>query len=162
MGFHFHERGFLMKNNGKGVPGAPIVLVCVTDQAKCERLIRSGRQLADCFSLDLKVLSVATNGPQDIMMSHELERLFKVSTQYDAEMTVYYHNDPVQSVKSYIAQANIAHIVVGVPPAPGDSKFIDGLIEAFPKIPVTIVSESGDFYLAQATPFNELIKIAIA
>ena len=139
--------------------GKPIVLVCVTDQIKCDRLIRSGRLMADCFLLDLKVINVETNAGDHAGLG--IEHLYKISSQYDAEMTVYYHHDPLESVKNYIRRSNIAHIVTGVPFSPECSPFIDGLLNAFPKIPLTIVSEDGKFYLAQSTPYS-LITRSIA
>ncbi len=140
--------------------GKPIVLVCVTDQIKCDRLIRSGRQMADCFSLDLKVINIETDADRD-RAGRGIEHLFKVSSQYDAEMTVYYHHDPLESVKSYIQRNNVAHIVTGVPFTSDDSPFIDGLLSAYPRTPLTVVSEEGMFYLAQSTPMR-LIQRSIA
>ncbi len=137
--------------------GKPIVLVCVTDQIKCDRLIRSGRLIADSFSLDLKVINVETSaGIENAGLG--IEHLYKVSSQYGAEMTVYYHSEALESVQSYIRGNNVAHIVTGVPSSLDGSPFIEGLIAAFPKIPLTIVSEAGQFYLAQSTPYSMIMR----
>ncbi len=148
-----------MKINKKD--GKPIVLVCVTDQIKCDRLIRSGRLMADCFSLDLKVINIETNASFGGHAGLGIEHLYKVSSLYNAEMTVYYHQEALESAKNYIRSNNVAHIVTGVPFSPEGSPFIDGLLDAFPKTPLTIVSEEGNFYLAQSTPYS-VIKCAIA
>ena len=137
--------------------GKPIVLVCVTDQIKCDRLIRSGRLIADSFLLDLKVINVDTSaGGKSAGLG--IEHLYRISSQYGAEMTVYYHHDSLESVRNYIKLNDIAHIVTGVPSSLDGSPFIEGLIAAFPKIPLTIVSEAEQFYLAQSTPYSMIIR----
>ncbi len=138
--------------------GKPIVLACVTDQIKCDRLIRSGRLIADSFSLDLKVINVETNASFGDNAGLGIEHLYKVSSQYNAEMTVYYHQEALKSVQNYILSNNVAHIVTGVPTSLDGSPFIEGLLNAFPKIPLTVVSEAGEFYLAQSTPYSMIIR----
>ncbi len=137
--------------------GRPIVLVCVTDQIKCDRLIRSGRLIADSFSLDLKVINVETNFYSD-NAGLGIEHLYQVSSQYDAEMTVYYHDEALEPVTNYISTNDISHIVTGVPSSIDGSPFIEGLLAAFPRIPLTIVSEAGQFYLAQSTPYSMIMR----
>ncbi len=138
--------------------GKPIVLVCVTDQIKCDRLIRSGRLIADSFSLDLKVINIETNALFGDNAGLGIEHLYQASTQYGAEMTVYYHHDALESARNYIKFNDIAHIVTGAPSSLDGSPFIEGLLSAFPKIPLTIVSEAGKFYLAQSTPYSMIIR----
>ncbi len=138
--------------------GKPIVLVCVTDQIKCDRLIRSGRLIADSFLLDLKVINVETSASYGDNAGLGIEHLYKTSSQYGAEMTVYYDSDALESVQSYIRGNNVEHIVTGVPTSLDGSPFIEGLIAAFPKVPLTIVSEDGQFYLAQSTPYSMIIR----
>lgn len=138
--------------------GKPIVLTCVTDQIKCDRLIRSGRLIADSFSLDLKVINVETSASFGDSAGLGIEHLYKISSQFEAEMTVYYHAEALESVRNYILCNNIAHIVTGVPSSFDGSPFIEGLLGAFPKIPLTIVSEDGQFYLAQSTPYSMIMR----
>lgn len=89
----------------------PSILVCVTSQTSCERLIRAGSKLLE-DSQQLRVLSIQprsqANGNPDA-----LEHLFSVSTDVGAEMAVYYSDNPVDTAKMYINRHPIVKIVVG-------------------------------------------------
>ncbi len=123
----------------------PSILVCVTSQTSCERLIRAGSKLLE-DSQQLRVLSIQprsqANGNPDA-----LEHLFSVSTDVGAEMAVYYSDNPVDTAKMYINRHPIVKIVVGAAPGGGASLFISSLRQAFPGIPILVVT--GDSRLIQ-------------
>ena len=72
------------------------ILVCVTVQRECERLITAGKRLADSGGNKLKVLHVAEpNGPAlgNPDTREALNSLYALSRQEGAEMTVLYNED---------------------------------------------------------------------
>lgn len=99
---------------------APHVLVCVTGQKTCERLILFGAQRAREMSCPLSVLHVAGVG-QDFLGNPEegeaLEYLYEISSAHDADMTVMRAADALDTVASYARKIGATHILLGVSPA---------------------------------------------
>jgi K+-sensing histidine kinase KdpD len=120
-----------------------MVLVCVTDQESCGRLIETGRKLADMAELPLKVISVRPHRMESWFGSEELEYLFHLSKQLYAEMIIIFHDYAVEAVADYIRNHEVSYIIVGMPPDPGQSIFISGLEDQFPQIPIVSLDKSG-------------------
>ena len=75
------------------------VLVCVTGQRDCDRLIRIGREIAEELALPLKVLCVQPASAGFETDCDELEYLRQTARDSDAEMTVYFNDDaPLMAV----------------------------------------------------------------
>lgn len=125
-----------------------MVLVCVTDQASCARLIKAGRSLADILSVPLKVISVRPRRSDGWLASEELEYLFTLSKQLDAEMIIRFHDYAAEAVADYIEKSDIRAIIVGEPPQPGQSVFITSLESRFANLPVICVKDDGQMCLA--------------
>lgn len=71
-----------------GMALQPLTLVLVTDQFKCERLIRAGRQLAQRDGTTLEVINVAAAG---VAQNPEaIEYLYRISKENDAAMMIHY------------------------------------------------------------------------
>ena len=117
------------------------VLVCVTDQRACERLIAFGSRLAEQNHVELLVLNVQNHGFQSVGRSDALEYLFQVSSRYHADMSVFYNADPIHVGNDFISRRNITQIVTGMPSGAGH--FVINLQQTFPQIPLTIVPPSG-------------------
>ena len=94
------------------------VLVCVTGQKTCERLISEGAHLARERESGLSVLHVARKGAE-LMGSHSdaeaLEYLFEVSARYDADMTVIRSDEIVKTISDHVAKVGATLIVLGAP-----------------------------------------------
>ena len=99
----------------------PCVLVCVTDQFSCARLVSAGAEIAKLYGLSLRVISVqcATATPN----AQALEHLFNVSRSFGAEMTVFYDADPARNFIKYVRRIPSLHIVAGVSGQVGKSPF---------------------------------------
>jgi len=92
------------------------VLVCVTVQKECERLILAGKRLADNARIPLKVLHVAEQdtAPLGCTDTQEaLNDLYALSRQAGAEMTLLYSTDVRQAIVDYAHQVNAVCVVVG-------------------------------------------------
>ena len=66
------------------------VLVCVTSQPDCERLIRAGKKIADGEGVPLQVVSVQRMEECFQPNSDTLERLHQQAKAVNAEMTIYF------------------------------------------------------------------------
>ena len=92
------------------------VLVCVTVQKECERLILAGKRLADSGGLPLRVLHVAEPGdaPLDNPDAQEaLNCLYALSRDNGAVMTVLYNADVRGAIVRYATLVHAVCVVVG-------------------------------------------------
>lgn len=92
------------------------VLVCVTVQKECERLIMAGKRLADSGQLPLRVLHVATPGESPLSnpdTQEALNCLYSLSRETGAEMTILYNPDVRQAIVDYAHQVHAVCVVVG-------------------------------------------------
>ncbi|NCA98425.1 MAG: hypothetical protein EOM08_00115 [Clostridia bacterium] len=120
-----------------------MVLVCVTDQDACDRLIFAGRRLATIEHLELKVITVRPHHAKAGLTGDSLEYLFSISKQLDAEMIVLFHDYAPEAVANFIQNNDTHYMIVGMPPDPDQSVFIHELESAFPEIPVISINEHG-------------------
>lgn len=127
-----------------------MVLVCVTDQESCGRLIESGRKLADLVAKPLKVICVRPRRAESWFGSEEVEFLFNRAKELNAEMIIIFHNYAVNAIADYIRAHDVDSVIVGMPPQPGQSIFISGLEEQFPGLPIIALDETGNLQLMPA------------
>jgi K+-sensing histidine kinase KdpD len=131
-----------------------MILVCVTDQESCGRLIEAGRKLADLTENILKVICVRPRRTEIWFGSDEVEYLFNRSKQLNAEMIIIFHDYAIEAVADYIRSNDVDYIVVGMPPDPGQSIFISGLEEKFPNVPVIALDQTGNLQLVPVLDEN--------
>ncbi|MDD2375112.1 MAG: hypothetical protein PWP10_3376 [Clostridiales bacterium] len=120
-----------------------MVLVCVTDQETCSRLIYAGRKLADIKDIPLKVICVRPRKAAGWLASEEVEYLFGISKQQNAEMVVLFNDDPAAATVDYVSRNKVNFIMTGIPPQSGQSVFISELEDNFPQIPLITVDHDG-------------------
>lgn len=93
------------------------VLVCVTGQRTCERLITEGGRLAKELDAELSVVHVARKGTGllggAVAEAEALEYLFKVSTEHGADMTVIRSEHVVDTLADHAHKVNAAVMVLG-------------------------------------------------
>ena len=97
------------------------ILVCVTGQRNCERLIRQSAQLVRTLSLEKKceISVIHVTGGSNRFMGNEdegaaLEYLFQISKAYGASMTVKRNEDPVGTIASFADFHRVTRIVLGI------------------------------------------------
>lgn len=128
-----------------------MVLVCVTDQESCDRLIYAGKQLAHLENAELKVICVRPRDEKRWLASDEVEYLFNIAKELQAEMLVYFSDSAAETVAAYICQNGVQYVLVGMPPEPGNSVFISTLESQCPEVPIITVNKSGNLHLVPAT-----------
>ena len=121
------------------------VVVCVTNQYDCSRLIQSGRKIADEKGLTLHVLSVSPVKTVVKERCEELEFLREITQESHAEMTVHYHDEPKLIAASFIKEVGAAVIVTGMPGVESNG-FITFLRCIFPDIIISMVSPAGEIF----------------
>lgn len=126
-----------------------MVLVCVTDQDACDRLIFAGKRLATIEHLELKVITVLPQHSQAGLAGESLEYLFSISKQLDAEMIILFHDYAPEAVANFIQNNDTHYVIVGMPPDPDQSVFINELESEFPEIPVISIDEKGSLQLVR-------------
>lgn len=127
-----------------------MVLVCVTDQESCGRLIESGRKLANLVSKPLKVVCVRPRKAESWFGSDEVEYLYNRAKELNAEMIIIFHDYALGAIADYIRSHEVDYVIVGMPPQPGQSIFISGLEEQFPELPIIALDETGNLQLVPA------------
>ena len=121
------------------------VLVCVTGQKSCERLIVIGAQRARQLEAELTVLHVARNGAAmmgGLAEAEALEYLFQKATEYGGDMTVVRADNVLDALEKQARQQNAALIVTGRAANYSGWDLLDELKLRLADIPFCIVSTS--------------------
>ena len=136
-----------MKKRKQTPPKRTAILVCVTGQKDCDRLIRTGRKLADSHETELQVLCVqpAAAGLGTVEASEELEYLRQTARSAEAEMTVFFHDDAALIAVGFIKQVGAIHVVTGMAEVPING-FVDTIHRMVPSVPISMVSKEGVIY----------------
>lgn len=137
----------------------PCVMVCLTPQQSCQRLIEAGARIAKEENLPLSVISVfkESNG----LNANEggvLEELFQCAKKYNAGMDIFFNDSPVLIVAVAAKKHNASTLVTGFP-ADASSGFIAHIHEILPELPITMVDNELSEY--KIIPFDnrELEKV---
>lgn len=97
------------------------ILVCVTQQKTCERLIRRASELRDQLGGNLFVIHVAKTGwnfLDNIKEGEALEYLFTISKSVGANLSVLKSDNIVKTIVNYANDNNICYIIMGESPEP--------------------------------------------
>ncbi|MBE6771096.1 MAG: hypothetical protein E7547_02995 [Ruminococcaceae bacterium] len=143
-----------MSKNNK----APCVMVCVTPQQSCRRLIEAGARIAKEENLPLAVISVfkEKNG-FNANEGGALENLFECAKKVDANMNIYFNDSPALVVAVSAKKNNASTLVTGFP-AEGSSGFIARIHEILPELPITMVDNESSEYKIIPVDKQELDK----
>ena len=91
------------------------VLVCVTAQVNCERLIAQGQKWAGRLHTALRVLHVASDPRflQEPQNAAVLDRLFSMAHEADAEMEILCAAQAAEAIARYARKEGALRIVLG-------------------------------------------------
>lgn len=106
------------------------VLVCVTKQTSCERLIRTGAQFVAEQGGSLSVVHVAPKGAYFLDSASEgdaLDYLYGMAKKHDADMAVLRSDDTVRTLVKHARDKRITHIILGISPATMDERREGGI-----------------------------------
>lgn len=132
----------ILKSNKK----QPCVMVCVTQQESCSRLIEAGARIAKEENLPLSVISVfKESSGMNANDGGVLENLFGCAQKYNASMNIYFNDSPALVVAVAAKKNNASTLVTGFP-AEGSSGFIARIHEIVPEITITMVDRNSNEY----------------
>ena len=93
------------------------VLVCVTGQKTCERLIAEGDRLAKELGAELSVVHVARQGAGllggNVAEAEALEYLFRISTEHGADMAFIRSDEVVPTLVRHANRTHASMMVLG-------------------------------------------------
>lgn len=116
------------------------VLVFVTAQPSCYRLIQAGAAIAETYHMPLKVVTIQPPGPLSKHAADNLQVLYNISGKLGAEMTILFNENPALTAAVHAHQTGAKHIVSGSPG--GQSQlFIEAVRQLVPEIPWTVVDD---------------------
>ncbi len=129
------------------------VIVCVTTQDSCTRLIEAGARIAEKENKSLVVLSVfkEKNG-LNANEGGALEILYEAARKYNARMNIYFNDSPA-IVAAVVSKKENATVFVTGFPAEGSSGFIARIHELLPELPITMVDKDASEY--KIIPFSK-------
>ncbi len=124
----------------------PCVMVCVTPQQTCHRLIEAGARIAREENLPLSVISVFRQS--NSLNANEggvLETLFDCAKKNNADMNIFFNDSPDLVVAVFAKKNNASTLVTGFP-AEESNGFIARIHEILPELPITMVDEKSCEY----------------
>ena len=119
------------------------ILVCVTGQKSCERLIVTGSEIAQHEKQPLIVMHVARNGNNVLGYPNEaeaLEYLLQISIQHNADMFVKKSDDVLKTIEREALEKNAKVIVAGRAADYNGWDMLDELRERLPGVRFEILS----------------------
>lgn len=131
----------------------PSVLVCVTSQYDCDRLINAGFEIAVDKGYDLHVLCVHIPVSDASFLSDEIEYLYQTSKSLCADMTIAFNDNAPQTTVDFAKRINAKVIITGMPDNRKNG-FVDTVYELMPKSTITMVTKEGD----RLTYYKEQLK----
>ena len=121
----------------------PSVLVCVTGQYDCDRLIESGSELAVKHGYDLRVLCVHTPDSNPAYISDEIEYLYRTAKNLGAEMTIAFNDRAPKYAADFARKVNARYLITGLPDRRPNG-FVLTLHELLPRLRITMVTKEGE------------------
>lgn len=121
------------------------ILVCVTQQKTCERLIRKAYALKSGPRDNLFVIHVAKNNWNFLDNAREgeaLEYLFGISKSVGANLSVLKSDEIVKTISTFVQDNKINHIILGE--SPNDHKenwFYNELKTLLPGVEIEVVPQ---------------------
>lgn len=119
------------------------VLVCVTGQYDCDRLIEAGFWSAAEHDCDLHVLCVHTPDSDPAYISDEIEYLYRTAKNLGADMTIAFNSKAPQCAADFARKINAKHLITGLPDLRPNG-FVLTLHELLPRLQITMVTKEGE------------------
>lgn len=125
--------------------GEAHVLVCVTQQSSCERLIEAGASIAKSHDMQLSVINVQPEKDSYSPDPQAMEHLYGVCKKFGAEMNVYFSDAPAVVTAVHAKKNNAKIVTVGFP-GEKSSRFIAEIRMLLPETVITMVDSDKKIY----------------
>ncbi len=131
------------------------VLVCVTAQLSCEKLINRGKELAEKLGRPLRVVTVLNKEGNAKEKSTALKNLNALSKKSKCNIDIVYSENAAQSLGFHINKINPCHILIGNPIEGG--RFFEEFMSNTYTAPVSVVdSEEKIIYTLPSANFEAI------
>lgn len=117
------------------------IMVCVTVQKTCERLIRRGCRERSAPEDELHVVNVSRSGDKLLGARSDqeaLEYLYVASREAGASMTVLRSEQVLPALEKYIQEQKISLLIMGTPGRDKPNPIYEQLVKDFPKLEIII------------------------
>ena len=117
------------------------IMVCVTMQLTCKRLIEKGRELQNELGGKLFVVHIAKDGDNFLGNPNDgeaIDYLYNVSKDAGAQMAVLRAENIEGTICNFAKENNIGTLVLGSPKE-GNSKFIDSVKKKVKKAIIEVI-----------------------
>ncbi len=132
------------------------VLVCVTAQLSCEKLINRGKELASRLNRPLYVVTVLSKDGCAKEKSIAIKNLNTLSKQTQCNIDIIYSENIAQSLGHHINKINPCHILIGNPIEGG--RFFEEFMSNIYKAPVSVVNSEEEIMYTIPSPTFEIIR----
>ena len=126
------------------IGAAPKIMVCVTAQPSCARLIRAARQMLTGDG-EIQVLSVQRVQCRPEQRAKDLATLYELTRGLDSSVCIYYNDNPALVAAAVAAKERVDRVVTGAPRSPGDT-FVETIRALVPQIPLTMIDDDATAY----------------
>ena len=112
------------------------ILVCVTRQKTCAKLIQKGAQLSKEQNCSLNVIHVVNENDKllyGLSDGDALEYLFEITKEVGANLVVKRSKDVIKTIVSYAEETHCSHIVLGSSNNPSNN-FVSKLQKKLPNV----------------------------
>ena len=124
----------------------PSVLVCVTGQYDCDRLIEAGFAHAVEKGWDLHVLCIHTPVNNLSCLSDEIEYLYRTAKELGADMTIAFNVNAPRCAADFARKVNAKHLITGIPDERPNG-FVLTLHEMLPRLQITMVTKENEYLM---------------
>ena len=139
----------------------PVVLVCVTNQRYCLRLIEAGIKISETIEgSTVCVFSVLPENAAGQETGEELEYLRQKALEKSADMMIVFDNDASGATAQFAIVSGAVQIVTGIAGSP-TSRFIERLRESVPDIIISMVEKDGiihNLYPENICPYDNPVR----
>ena len=140
-------------------PGKNCVMICVTPQESCVRLIESGIEIAREQNGEAVVVTVIGNQYKNDIAA--LNCLYDTVEKNNLHMKMYFNNEPAITAAVVAKRIGAGAIVTGLPEDDG-GRFIALLRDLLPDIPVTMIgTDKTRFRLLPASQTRAAERISV-
>ncbi len=124
----------------------PSVLVCVTGQYDCDRLIEAGYEEAAAHGWELHVLCIHTPENDISLLGDEMEYLYRTAKELGADMTIAFNKNAPRFAADFARKNNARYMVTGMPDNRPNG-FVLTLHELLPRMQITMVTKENECLL---------------
>lgn len=123
------------------MPNIGGMMVCVTGQHSCEKLLERGARLRT-DGQKLYCVHCVQTGRNFLNNAYEplaIEFLFTCASLYDAELTILRANSVIDALVEFALTNKVTRIVLGASPNPGTDSFTSRLAARLPDVEFVVV-----------------------